>query len=177
MRYMLDLETLDTSESAVILSIGACAFHPVLGVTRPFYAPIFIDGQRDFGRTTSLDTEAWWSEQTIEARSVFEDPKRVDLRAALIKFSMWYGSVGTELWGNGADFDNVILGSAYASCGIKRPWSYSNNRCYRTLKNLGIKLGPGEGIERTCHHNALDDALYQAHYANEWLKKIKEKNR
>lgn len=66
-----------------------------------------------------------------------------------------------RIWGNGADFDNVILASVYKRIGMEQPWLYRNNRCYRTLK----ALHPEIPIERVgTHHNAVDDAESQARH-------------
>lgn len=65
------------------------------------------------------------------------------------------------LWGNGSDFDNVILASAYRSCNLEVPWKFWNNRCYRTVK----ALRPDIKIHRSgTYHNALDDAVSQAEH-------------
>jgi exodeoxyribonuclease VIII len=72
---------------------------------------------------------------------------------------------GVELWGNGSDFDNVILGDAYEAAAMRRPWSYNKSRCFRTAladapeaerERLWKRYSVGVG------HNALDDALRQA---------------
>lgn len=165
---MLDLETLDTGSNAAILSIGACEFD---GGNREFYQAVQIYSQGLWGRTESAQTRKWWSEQSEEARRVFADPNAVSLPVALMKFGKWVGKNEVEMWGNGSDFDCVILGNAYDAVEIAKPWSYSKNRCFRTLRNLGIKLEPGEGYERVgTQHNALDDAKYQAHYAAAYLR-------
>lgn len=170
---MLDLETLATDSNACIISIGAVEFD-LEGVKREFYAAVDAREQdTKYGRTVSSDTVAWWSQQSEEARRVLNDPTAVDLSTALQYFSTWIGQPPDEMWGDGSDFDNVILGSAYEACHLPRPWSYSNNRCYRTLKNLGVPLQPGDGICRTVHHHALDDAKVQAHYAGQYLRYIK----
>ncbi len=66
-----------------------------------------------------------------------------------------------KIWGNGADFDNVILTSAYKRNDLELPWRYTNNRCYRTLKSLYPEIK----LERSgTHHNALDDAISQANH-------------
>lgn len=81
---------------------------------------------------------------------------------ALAAFADWLASEhgpDVKVWGNGADFDNVILGSAYRRLGKSIPWAFYNSRCYRTVKSLQ----PGCRIERAgTHHNALDDAKSQA---------------
>jgi hypothetical protein len=46
-----------------------------------------------------------------------------------------------------------------------RLWSYSRNRCYRTMKRM---FGEGVKVSRHgVHHNGLDDAITQAVHLQE----------
>lgn len=77
---------------------------------------------------------------------------------------------GALVWGNGADFDNPILATAYGALNQVQPWKPYNGHCYRTLKSL-VK---GPKIERTgTHHNAVDDARSQALHAIQLLRVLK----
>lgn len=169
---MLDLETLDTISSAIVVSIGAVAFDPYSNAIGPtFYAELTdnLRTQQKYGRTISADTVVWWMRQGQAAQQLFipsfssGNGVRTTTFEALERFAGFVednGADRVELWGNGADFDNMILGSLYDSFGQKKPWSYSRNRCFRTMKNhpdappLPGRLG--------VHHNALDDAMTQA---------------
>ena len=173
---MLDLETLDTTSSAVVISIGAVAFDPHTNALGDrFYVEMTEDtaAQQARGRTISGDTVRWWMQQSEAARRVFSESidgvDRVSTIKALSLFDHFVAANGgrdVELWGNGADFDNIILGTLYDSFGLRKPWSYSRNRCYRTMKNLGI--GPRRPLVREgTHHNALDDAITQAVHLQE----------
>lgn len=174
---MLDLETLDTVSSAVVLSIGAVVFDPETdALGDKFYVEMTEDTgtQQALGRTISGDTVRWWMHQDELAKRVFSVPapggvERVNTPEALSRFSHFVAANGdrdVEVWGNGADFDNIILGSLYDKFGLRKPWSYSRNRCYRTMKNLGI--GPRKPQARVgVYHNALDDAVTQAVHLQE----------
>lgn len=173
---MLDLETLDTTSSAVVLSIGAVAFDPYTNALGDkFYVEMTEDiaAQQARGRTISGDTVRWWMQQDVQAKRVFSESidgvDRVNTFKALSRFGLFVAANGdrdVEMWGNGADFDNAILGSLFDSFGLRKPWSYSRNRCYRTMKNLGI--GPRRPqVREGVHHNALDDAVTQAAHLQE----------
>jgi exodeoxyribonuclease VIII len=99
--------------------------------------------------------------QSDKARAVFKD-KGKPLAEVLNAFTKFIGieNVGqVKLWGNGANFDNVILVNAYRRTGIKAPWQFYNDRCYRTIKSMFKRIE----MERSgTHHNALDDAKSQA---------------
>lgn len=170
MNVMLDLETMDTRHSGVVVSIGAVVFDKNKGLGEEFYAILDTNEQARAGRTISPDTMRWWLQQSAEARRVFAETPG-DVVPTLLNFSGYVARNTDEplMWGNGADFDCVMLGNLYDTFRLKRPWSYSNNRCYRTLKNL---VHPGGNLPSRAgtHHNALDDAKYQALCAIEMLK-------
>lgn len=166
---MLDLETLDTGPRSVVTSIGAVVFRPDEDDTlAEFYVELTDDlpSQQECGRTISGDTVKWWMQQDPAAKKIFADPGmpnvRVDLRKGLMMFKGFVAEHESVegMWGNGADFDNIILGTLYEDCGMRKPWSYGINRCFRTYKN---HPGVPHKYERVgTHHNALDDAITQA---------------
>lgn len=169
---MLDLETLDTSPTAVIVSIGAVKFNKDGSIGKSFYDVIDRSEQVAKGRTINPQTLDWWFKQSEEARSVFKITPCTSVKLSLEAFSIYASETGEQvnMWGNGADFDCVLLGSLYETFGLKKPWSYSNNRCFRTLKNICIAKDSHAMPQREgTHHNALDDAVYQAKCAIAYL--------
>lgn len=164
---MLDLETLGTDTDAVVTSIGAVKFNrETFEIVAHFKENLNIEEQEEVARAISGRTVLWWMKQPQEtALRMTENPVHVD--AALMAFVRLVGDDTKSIWGNGSDFDNMILGSLYEDFGIRKPWSYSQNRCFRTLKReFPVEPPTREGV----HHDALDDAVYQL----AWLKKIKE---
>jgi hypothetical protein len=177
---MIDLETLDNVPGGVILSIGAVFFDPrsdELGAT--FHAVIDTYSCEGAGLTVSDDTLIWWNAQSPEARAVLEyaaSGRARPLRAVLTDFNCWVKDSAADVvhvWGNGADFDNAFLAVAYRMAGaIPLPWKFWHNRCFRTLKSLPfLRETPLPKLEGTAH-NALDDAIYQAHCAVILLRKL-----
>lgn len=159
---MIDLETLSTRADGIIMSIGAVKFDTDLGVIEadPFYVSISIDSNREARRHLDESTLIWWLQQSKEAQTVFSEPK-VTLRSALEDLADFIGGEDVRVWSNGADFDIPMLAHAYHTFDLAAPWAYSNTRCYRTYKNiegLAVPRKPRQGT----HHNALEDALYQA---------------
>jgi DNA polymerase III epsilon subunit-like protein len=160
---MLDLETLGTRPGSVILTIGAVRFDEN-GTYESFYKGISIDDSKKHDLKVCPNAHAWWLDQTKEALdTAFSGTAKLD--DALNGFCEWVASLGVSewrdvnVWGNGSDFDNALLAEAYAVVGMRQPWSFTGNRCYRTMKNMfqGIEV-PSVGVQ----HNALDDAIYQA---------------
>lgn len=154
---MLDLETMGNGSNAAIIAIGAVRFDTE--VTDKFYETVALDSAVASGLEIDPDTVMWWMKQSDEARSQF-DRQSEHLRTALMLFTQWIGD-NAIVWGNGSDFDNVILANAYKKCGLTVPWRFWNNRCYRTIKNLNHDIK----MARTgTYHNAVDDAESQANH-------------
>lgn len=161
---MLDLETLSSANDAAVVAIGACLFDPYGdGFTDKFYCPVDVESAMTHGSVAG-STLKWWLKQSDAVRQqTFPESGALELPAALAWFSAWLRNKGTNVavWGNGATFDNVVIRSAYAAVKLPVPWSFRNDKCYRTVINLpGAEAVPfvrsGEA------HNALDDAITQA---------------
>lgn len=162
---MLDLETLSTKSNAAIIAIGATRFDHY-GIIDRFYEIVDLTSFDPQLFDIDLATIGWWMQQSDKAREIFNQPnKAARLQIILHNFLSWIGNKAI-IWGNGSDFDNVILANAYRSMDIPVPWEYNNNRCYRTVKNLY----PNITIEREgTLHNALHDAIYQTDHLLEIL--------
>ena len=157
MHVVVDLETLGTSSNSVIVALGAVQFNEH-GIISTFYRRIDAKSCVAAGLVMDVDTVQWWMQQSDDARAIFKDIG-VGLAQALGEFSAWYPKNACA-WGNGATFDNVLLDSAYKAVGLRKPWPYWGDRCYRTVKALypDIEADTFAGVK----HNALDDALHQA---------------
>ncbi|HFV0202813.1 3'-5' exoribonuclease domain-containing protein [Escherichia coli] len=163
---MIDLETMGKNPDAPIISLGAIFFDPQTGEMGP-----------EFSKTIDLDTAGgvidrdvikWWLKQSREAQSAILTDE-IPLDDALLQLREFIdensGEFYVRVWGNGANFDNVILRRSYERQGIPCPWRYCNDRDVRTIVELGNSIGfdvrmtiPFEGVP----HNALDDARHQA---------------
>ena len=132
-RYcMVDIETLGTRPGDTVLSIGACMFTPEK-VTEKFYVTISSVSSNEAGLRAQRSTIDWWSKQSAEAKAAaFKGEFPLDV--ALDKFTAWLGNAETTLmYGNGANFDNALLGAIYRAVKKEVPWKFWNDRCYRTL--------------------------------------------
>jgi exodeoxyribonuclease VIII len=178
---VLDLETMGLSNDAAIIEIGAVAFNldgsPLgYGVSDSFSTVITLDSSVAAGGVIDPSTVIWWMGQSAEARERFTARAAMPLEAALWGFSTWLklhceaGRGDVNVWGNGAGFDNVVLASAYKRAGIPLPWSYRNNRCYRTM----AALYPHVELERVgIAHSGVDDARSQANHLVKIMKELK----
>lgn len=148
--------------NAVILSIGAVQFNRE-GLGDEYYGILNVQSQIDKGRIISASTLKWWAAQSDDARKVLTAPQ-LGVSYALTEFGQWL-EPDTRVWGNGASFDNVLLATLYSDFGIKKPWGYDKDRCYRTLKNIAAEAWHKPIPRFGTYHNALDDAKTQALHA------------
>ena len=168
MKIMLDLETMGNQSNSAIIAIGAVAFDDNF-VTSKFYTEINLQSSIESGGVVDGSTVTWWLKQSDGARGAFKDnDNAIHQSSALGKFSEWYVKVnGGEVWGNGAMFDNTILGNAYKNHSMLKPWKFWDDRCYRTVKGMHKHIK----IERVgTYHNAADDAESQALHLIQILK-------
>lgn len=174
----IDLETLSTSPAAVMLSIGAVAVCESTGTRLQFYAATSVDSQP--GRKTDASTLIWWDKQSTEARKALDYAHSEDcppLSQALDQLTDWLGKLGEThdvyVWGNGADFDIGILSHAYKEISNFVPWDFRKVRDMRTLYDLTLRFGLTISVPRVgTHHNALDDAQFQADVIMESLRQL-----
>ena len=162
MNVMLDIETLDTRSTSVILSIGACQFDENGVIHNTLHKRIDIDSCLRRGLTVGGHTILWWMDQSEEARRNLTQGEICSLEQALSALSSFIKQ-GDVVWANGANFDVPILENAYEKCNMATPWVYYNVRDYRTVS----KLVPKDEFNRirsqpTLKHNALEDAMAQA---------------
>lgn len=157
-RVMIDLETFGTRPGALIVSLGAVRFGEGKILDR-YYARIDPLDAQARGLVIDAATVVWWMQQSAESRIEIAAGGGKPLADVLGEFTAWLGEEPTEIWGNGASFDNVLLDEAFRACGLKRPWAFWMDRCYRTMKERHpeVKL-----VRKGTHHNALDDAESQA---------------
>lgn len=158
---MIDLETWGTKPGSMVRSIGAVVFDPETGdFGDEFYANICDASQEVLGLTKDPSTEAWWAEQSAAAQAALLADQRT-LPDVLGAFNRWFTAVGGEqVWGHGANFDPVLLESAFNACLLDAPWQFWNVRCCRTVLAAGNRRPDRRATDT--HHNALHDAKAQA---------------
>ncbi|ENC3996178.1 3'-5' exoribonuclease [Escherichia coli] len=173
---MIDLETMGKNPDAPIASIGAVFFDPQTGEQGPEFSKIIDMGT--CGGTVDISTIEWWLQRSGEARAaILAD--RIPLDDALLQLREFIdensGEFFVQVWGNGANFDNVILRRSYERQEIPYPWRYTNDRDVRTMVALGLVMDFDARNVTTFEgerHNALHDARYQAKYVSAIWQKL-----
>lgn len=168
-KIMLDLETMGTASDSAIVAIGAVKFDDVK-ITGRFHKTIDLQSSIRLGLKVDGGATMFWLRQSDEARQSITGGEQLQLRDALIAFTDWAGDI-SEIWGNGANFDEPILTSSFVACNFLPPWKFWNSRCHRTMVRTfpEIHKPPFKGTV----HNALDDAENQALHLLEILKHLR----
>lgn len=158
---MLDLGTMGTSINSAIVSISAVKFDQDLGIIDRFYKVINLQSSIDKGFVIDGGTVTWWLNQSEAARKELKNAK-LTIKDALKAFQDWLPKDDNiQIWGNGCDFDNVILQNAFKRFNVENPWPYWSNRCFRTFKCSFPSI---KTIDIGTAHKSVDDAEYQAKY-------------
>ena len=156
---MIDLETMDTLPTTVVLSCGAVFFDPeaeTIDKTHTFLAYPNLQEQLDNGRTISADTLLWWMKQSSEARGDWIKARQVKLDTFRENFRTWCGD-RMRVWSNGSCFDVAIMENLLEHTRI--PWRYWDIRDTRTLWDIHPY---DKSKKEETAHTALEDAIAQA---------------
>lgn len=165
---MVDLECMSCEANGAITALGASLFMGA-NAGQTFYRSISLTSAVAAGGHIQAETVEWWLKQDKTAQNAMM-ANQVPITDALCDFGIWLSQYTRDphIWGNGVDFDNVILCSAYKNAGIKLPWSRKKHMCYRTLKRMYMHTVPAIGFEGV-KHDALADAVHQGKYAIKML--------
>lgn len=139
---MIDIETLDTAGSAIVVSIGAVPFSAApQKEERGHEWFCSVRGQRAKGRTSSYRTVAFWKNQpesvtrdyALEAKNVYGPASIKDIHEELLTILK---QVDGYIYCKGLDFDIPILESLFATYKLSNPFAYRfrSLRCWRTLE-------------------------------------------
>lgn len=155
---MLDLETLSSSSKAAVIQIGAVVFD-LEELHSVFKATIGVADAKKYGEV---------SNDTLDSAFSGTD----SLAIALDKFTTFVNKVPgkPKFWAH-ATFDFPIIANAYRATGNKFCIPYRDMCDLRTLEFVAgdfIKWEKREGI----HHDATDDAIFQAKHAQKMLRVV-----
>lgn len=166
---MIDLETLGSNPKSPVIQIGM-VFFTIEGIMMQSELTIDFDDAMKYGEADG-STIRWWLEQSKDAqKTLFNNPRPIEEAADI--FEKLVAAQNANYYWSHATFDFPILTSMFRALGRKQPLHH--RICYdlRTLEYLAkpIEWEKREGV----HHNALDDATYQAEHAIKLLKTIQE---
>ena len=172
---MIDVESMGLPPDGALVSIGAVFFDLQTQTMGPtFNSTIHLGSAVKHGGVIDPGTVLFWLRQPDEARrAIAYGGQPID--SVLTAFRDWIKETcrleDVRPFGNGAAFDLTLIHSAYKRLGMDTPWWFSNERCFRTIRNQfpQVEYDPGEKGDGA--HNALADAIFQV----EHLFKIKNR--
>ena len=187
-RYIFDLETLDTRATAVVLSLGIVPFtltgdntfeELVAGGTNILFN---IEEQSERGRTCSADTIAWWGNQGESAQEVLSGGTRHSPASLheLIAFTVGTPAPKAKWYARGLHFDMAIMNSLCDVYGIREPWGYQGGRDLRTWfdfyavyeREAWRAAQPGFIAHNSLHDSALEALHMQYCYQQTLLEEF-----
>ncbi|MCP1289851.1 3'-5' exoribonuclease [Chromobacterium sp. S0633] len=191
-QIVIDNETMDTTPSAVLLTIGAVAVEVENGratVLARWYRRIhaYQPSIDQPGRTYSDSTLSWWLRPEMDGSPAYKEamlhtlPRnqsdRIPLWLAMHSLHAWLQLNPHPIWGNGSDFDNTQLQHAFNQHGLR--WPYWRNRCLRSVRGLVRDLHPNTALPEfpadKIKHHALHDAEHEADVLAALLHAIEER--
>ena len=156
---MIDLETLDVTPQATVLTVGGVKFDPTSDAEphSEFYYKLDIDSQ---DRSVNDSTIAWWGTQDPKVQEeAFGTEGREHMDVFLDSLPKWMVGVDV-LWGHGYGFDITIMEDMLRQRNKPIPWQFWQVRDSRTLFAC-MKVDPRKSMQSDLH-NALADAYFQA---------------
>jgi hypothetical protein len=178
---MVDLETLGTTESAPILTIGAVLFDPQARDTfegllqRAFLRRIEVPDAIKYSGGVNGETLKWWFQQSDAAIKALVGDDAVLLKTALTELFEYAQSrhnrqpewlrnmpLPTRVWAKDPDFDCNILRYACDRTNIKWPYHFSIMRSVRTIQDTAFPDGELPVVHEGVAHDAAQDAVAQA---------------
>lgn len=186
---MVDIETLDTENSAIVTQVAMVAFDPEsYQVQRCNHWILDVSDQMLHQRTLSVDTLSWWLDQSKRAQESLKEAlvgenhnlAQFD-RSFLEAFNYEDTNFGVgNVWMQGPTFDNEILDDLLSEGVPWRFWQVADIRTVEKLaSSLGVPIHDFKEVLRTDRvaHNAIDDCMMQIQVLQEvksWLQ-LREK--
>lgn len=171
---VIDLETVTTDVTVpdAIIQLGLCMFRrdaqlPMISFNLYVKHDVFAEDKT---------TLYWWQEHNPEYFNFMIDyPERITTQEMLFRLTAIikeYCVDKPSMWGNGVSFDNAMLANNYKRYELDQPWTFREDRCYRTIiaesgivtkRNAADSLvSGGEPPPNWFAHNAEYDAVNEA---------------
>lgn len=164
---MIDIETLDTLNSAVVTQVGWVLFDAdEIGKPQEMFPD--IQHQINLGRTISASTLKWWmvDQPRIARERVFDcpNPCTLDELATRLRTVVQEHHVG-HVWSHGPHFDMAILKDLLGD----NMFHYRSPRDTRTMALLAPHADKPKALTK---HSAGDDAYAQAQWMQNCFKEV-----
>lgn len=181
---MIDIETLDTKSSAIVLSVGACFFdldNPNTTIQELYQNSIYLElnpkEQENKNRTISIDTLTWWLNNDLNLKAFFENISINTGRNLKLLSDFIISNQIKSVWSKSPSFDMNILDSLFSDFNMTFPIGFRDRFDVRTVLEIRkLTEIPKIKLQGNGHH-ALDDAINQTLMICNVLNHIKSYNK
>jgi len=166
-----DIETLGIKPGSVIVSLGMTAFDPKAGVqsievlkNQSSRISLRLEDSLKRGFKIDASTMLWWLKQPDSSRNstFISEMGYYDCDITCDRISEFVKRMGCKyVWGNGANFDVVLIEEMFDKCEKIIPWKFWDIRCLRTMKET-LPYNKDIIPKNELKHDCLYDAIYQA---------------
>lgn len=168
MDFMVDLETLSSDPTAVVVQIGVVAFDIQTGRIEAERL-INVDPHSEIleGFTVDGGTIMWWMDQAKGGKCTWNSGN-VDSKEAWIRFCAFikaYGNKNSRMWSH-ATFDAPIVTYHLNRLGLAQPVHYNR---YLDLRTISVLTRGRFSIPKTVRPDDAHDALADCRYQIKWL--------
>ena len=175
---VIDLETLDTVPTAVVLSIGIAVGNLQEDLPKNYHWNLCVPSQIFAGRSLSQSTVEWWREKDLSLQlAAIEYPVAVtvalyEVQKTLNDLKKAAGEDSFSIWGNSPSFDLGILSNLFAQYKFEVPWKYWQERDLRTYGAMvGVSFNEWKQQQENSFvaHCAKEDAMAELKYIFTYL--------
>ena len=169
----IDMETFDTAPSAKIISLALVGYNRnTAEAVHEIYARFKVAMMPG---TVSRSTINWWHREDYKNPGLLAEATggEVDPLQFFDDLVSGFPQGDVKVWGNGSNFDVVILEETLKSLHCPVPWKFWNVRDLRTLLDIA-EVNPRQCQFDGDKHNALHDARHQTRMALYAKQKIRE---
>lgn len=162
---MLDLETLNTTSDAAVLSIGAVDIN---NLNNSFHGIIRMEDATKWGTVGGNTVRFWMLQASVDSAAARDVINGREYAAVVMQnFTKWVAGVRRwessdgwdfRIWCKYAAFDFPIITNFANKLGYPMPWKYYEQYCAATI----FKLTPDVFDDEPNEHSAVGDAITQA---------------
>lgn len=182
---MLDVECFGIGARSALAAIGLVSFDIESGeILDEFYVKVDIESSIKAGATLDAPTIKWWLKQTtaaqLEVSGTVGEEGVYNIQQALVMLIEFVQKIQVKpgalnIWGNGANFDPVIIAEAFTMLGLNAPYPFWKVRDVRTVVGMGREIGIDPKTDLVAlgtPHKALEDCRLQVQYTSEIWKAL-----
>lgn len=176
--FMVDLETMGLDANSLITTVSIVQFDLTTGnMGEELELAISWNEQVDKGAIVDVSTVQWWLHQDREALDTMMRLEGNPVSEVISSINSYFARNSEDLrnvklWGNGKEFDNVLLRNLYKRHNVIFPLAYWCDNDVRTLvsiADINTHNFAFDGVK----HRGVDDCKHQINYCSHAYRVLK----